>query len=145
MLGPDIKAKRYLFHELNVGMSDAFDQCITQDMLESFCHLSGDYNPLHLDHAYATAFGFKTNVVYGLLTTSLYSRLCGMQLPGELCLLHSLNVSFKNPVYVGDNLTTSGEITSISHAVKVIMIRAKICNSHGVIVSTAKIQTGVRE
>ena len=46
-----------------------------------FSLLTMNHNPLHIDEAFAKDNGFKGNVVYGMLVSSLYSRLVGMNLP----------------------------------------------------------------
>jgi Acyl dehydratase len=114
-------------------------------MVEAFCGLSGDTNMLHCDRSYAMERGYQDRVVYGMLVASLYSTLVGVYLPGELCLLNKVDVSFRKPVYPGDELTVSGEVVSVHQVLRVATIKAKIVNQDSVKVSNATIQVSVRE
>ncbi|MCE3040044.1 MaoC/PaaZ C-terminal domain-containing protein [Helicobacter anatolicus] len=118
--------KEYKFSDLVLGMKESFEIKITQEHMDLFCTLSGDENPLHLDEDYAKKEGFDTKVVYGLLLSSLYSRLAGMHLPGKYCLLHSVDSVFLKPAYVGDKLLVEGVISYINEAYKQVEIKASI-------------------
>ena len=99
----------YVFNEIKVGMSAAFNVVVTEEMQDNFLKLSGDNNPMHVDCEYATLSGFKDRVVYGMLTSAFYSRLAGVYLPGRNCLLQECKISFNKPVYIGDKLKVYGE------------------------------------
>jgi 3-hydroxybutyryl-CoA dehydratase len=134
----------YRWSELRVGLDHAFSVNLTQAMMREFLQLSGDINPLHLDSAFAQDSGFRDIVVYGMLTSALYSRLVGVHLPGRFCLLHGIQVDFSNPAYVGDCLTVRGEIVHLSDAYRRAEIRASIDNGSQVI-SKAKIRVALNE
>lgn len=65
----------YRFCDLTVGMEEEFQKEITLDMVNDFCRLTGDINPLHMDGEYARERGFSDRVVYGMLTASFVSML----------------------------------------------------------------------
>lgn len=133
----------YRWHDLSIGLKHEFQATITNTMMEHFLEISGDFNPLHVDSAYAKKSGFKSNVVYGLLTSSFYSTLVGMHLPGRFCLLHGINLSFIKPVYIGDILTISGEISYLNDAYQQAEMNAIIKKADGTKVSKAKIKFGI--
>jgi len=133
----------YRWRDLAVGLRHEFEATITEEMMARFLRDTGDCNPLHVDAAYARQAGFKGRVAYGLLTSSLYSTLAGVHLPGKHCLLQGIDVSFLSPVYVGDTLKVSGEIAYLNDACRQAEIRAQIVNAAGVKVSRAKIKAGV--
>ena len=135
--------KRYQLIDLRVGTQEVFEVEITLEMLDQFAELSGDVNPLHMDEVYAKKRGFKGRVAFGLLTSSLYSRLAGVYLPGENCLLQGIDVKFLKPVFAGDQLAVSGKVSYINEAYGQIEIKAQIVNQEGVKISTAKIKAGV--
>jgi 3-hydroxybutyryl-CoA dehydratase len=134
----------YRWPELHVGLAHSFSVQLTQEMMQEFLHLSGDTNPLHLDSAFARESGFPDAVAYGMLTSSLYSRMVGVYLPGRFCLLHGIQVEFSNPAYVGDWLTVKAEIAHLNDAYRRIEIKASIENGEKVI-SKAKIRVGLNE
>jgi 3-hydroxybutyryl-CoA dehydratase len=135
---------RYDWSELGLGLRAAFWVDVTPGMLDDFRRLTGDVNPLHLDDAYASAQGFSGRVVYGLLTTSLWSRLAGVYLPGERCLLHGVSATFHRPVYVGDRLDVAGEVSYRNEAMRQAEIACRVTNQRGERVSTGKLKVGLR-
>ena len=137
----------YCLEDLFVGMKESFETQITQKLMDLFSEVSGDNNPLHLDEAYAKSQGFNDRVAYGLLTTSFYSRLAGVHLPGKYCLLHSIETTFLKPAYIGDRLLVSGEISHINEAFGQVELKASIFQINGggelIKISKAKIKLGV--
>jgi 3-hydroxybutyryl-CoA dehydratase len=131
--------------ELAVGRTERFEAVITEAAMHRFAELSGDDNPLHVDEAFARSRGFPGRVAFGLLTSSYYSTLVGVYLPGRWALLHGLDVELKAPAFVGDRLTISGEITHLTDAYKRMDIKASIVNGQGKTISKAKIRAGVHE
>ena len=102
--------KHYQYDEIKIGMEEKFQIEITEQMLDVFCTLTGDENPLHCDEEYAKEKGKKGRVAYGMLTASFLSTLAGMYLPGEKSLIRSVEVKFLKPVYIGDVLEIKGVV-----------------------------------
>ena len=78
------------YDELEIGCQESFSASVTQEMMEFFCRMSGDVSPIHLDEAYARQRGYPGRVCYGMLVASFFSTMAGTYLPGEHCLLHSV-------------------------------------------------------
>ena len=135
----------YRLADIVVGISASFEATVTDEMMERFGDITGDRNPLHTDDNYAVSAGFASRVVYAMLTSSFYSTLVGMYLPGKHALFQSLDASFTAPVFVGDRLTVYGEIVSVHHALRQLELRAHITNQHGRKVSRARIKSGILE
>ena len=137
--------KRLEWDEIHVGMKASFSRRLTDDDMLQFATLSGDVNPLHVDDAYAHAAGYSGRVVYGMLTSTLYSRLVGMHLPGELSLLHGMHIELVSPAFVGDSLVVEGEVVHLSEAFRRIELRARITRDDGQLISKAKISVGLHD
>ncbi len=135
----------YTISELAIGMTESFTVEVTEEMQDKFTEISEDINPMHIDEDYAKRHGCKGRLVYGMLTSSFYSRLAGVYLPGEHCILHEVKSRFHNPVYIGDVLTVMGTIEEVHEAVRTIRIKAVIVNQDGQKVSQAVITAGVQE
>ena len=129
----------YSFDEIEIGINATFESEITADKMKLFAEISGDFNPMHTDDFYAKLHGYPSKVVYGMLSSSLYSALVGMYLPGERCLLNKCEVNYRKPVYVGDKLFVYGEVVDKRIATRRIKIKGKMNNQNGVIVNTADI------
>lgn len=135
----------YVWQDLELGLKHDFQTTITEEMMQHFLSDTGDLNPLHVDSAYAESQGFPNKVVYGLLTASFYSTLVGVHLPGQHCLLHGIDITFMKPVFVGDELTITGEVVYLNEAYRQAHISAQITSGQGLSVSKARIKVGVLE
>ena len=89
------------------------------------------------------AAGFPGRVVYGLLTSSFYSTLVGVHLPGKRALLDGIDIEFKSPAFIGDRLTVTGEIAFLNDTYHRLELKARIQNADGKLISKAKIRAGV--
>ena len=77
---------------------------VTEQDVVDYANVSGDFNPIHLDERHAQQQGFERKITHGMLTMAkVWSVLAKEFLsPGILPLKYDL--SFVNPVYVGDNV-----------------------------------------
>lgn len=132
----------YKYDEIPLGLEESFECKITKEMEDDFRKITGDENPLHKDDDFAKSIGKKFNkhVSFGMLTSSFYSTLAGMYLPGENSLIHSIDIKLTNPVYCDDVLTVSGRVEQKEDTLNLICVNAKIKNQNNKIVSKAKIK-----
>ena len=134
----------YTLDEIMVGTTATFKKNITTEMEDAFRKITGDDNPLHRDDDFARKTGgknFKGHAAFGMLTASLYSTLAGMYLPGKYSLIHSFDeISFLKPVFVGDELTVTGQVVDKNDDLRLIMVKADIKNQDNKTVSRAKIK-----
>jgi len=135
----------YRWEDLTVGLKHSFDATFTNEMVEEFARISGDVNPLHVDRDYAIAAGFPGPVIFGMMSSSLYSRLVGVHLPGKYALLQGVDLNFHHPCFVGDTLTVTGEIIFLGGALRQMEIKATIRNQHKKLVSKATIRAGMHD
>jgi 3-hydroxybutyryl-CoA dehydratase len=132
----------YTFEELYLGLKKSFKVKITEDMMINFKKITGDINPLHIDGEYAKEKGMLDKVVYGMLSSSFYSTLVGVHLPGKRCILQGIDILFKKPLYINDEIDIYGEVSYLNEAYKIVEIKAYIKNENKKI-STANIKVGV--
>lgn len=134
---------KYKYEEILIGSDAEFSVTITEEMQDAFRLISGDINPLHHNRDFAVKRGFDDKVVFGILTASFYSRLVGVYLPGQNCLIHSVEVKFMKPLYVGNQIKIYGKVTEKNDTFKVITVKAEINSESGIKVSKATIKVGV--
>ncbi len=140
----NIKYNSYKFEDIKIGMEESFKVSITEDYLNDFCKMTGDVNPLHNDLEYAKSQGFKEKVVYGMLTASFLSTLAGVYIPGKYCIIHSVEITFKKPVFISDSpLTITGQVTNINNVFKQITINFSILNNKNIKVCRGIMKVGV--
>ena len=133
----------YTLAELRPGMTESFTVTVTEEKMELFRQLSGDESPIHIDAEYAQQRGYPGRVCYGMLGASFFSTLAGVYLPGEHCLLHSVESKFAKPVFVGDTLTVTGVVDEVNETFSEITIKASITNQNGKKVTRGIIKAGV--
>ena len=135
----------YKITDLTVGHKEQFTFSVTEEKMKSFRDLSGDLNPLHNDEEYAKRMGYPGRVAYGMLTASLISTLGGMYLPGKYCLIQGVDVRFSKPVFIGDTLTVTGEVTRIEEALRYLEIKVTITNQNQKKVLRGTLKAGVQD
>lgn len=72
---PDIKS-------FYIGQSDEYIKSFTEDDVEAYARITGDYNYMHMDEEKAKKSFFKGRIVHGQLVGGMISALLGMKLPG---------------------------------------------------------------
>ena len=132
----------YQWADLHIGLKHSFTASFTPEMAKDFAALSGDCNPLHVDAEYAVKMGFQGPVLFGMMTSSLYSHLVGVYLPGKLALLQGIDIDFTSPCYAGEVLTVEGEIIFLSDAFQRFEVKASIRRQDRKLVSKAIIRVG---
>ena len=130
----------YKYEEIEIGHKESFTVTVTEEMMDSFCRITGDINPLHCDEQYAKSQGHSGRVVYGMLTSAMLSTLAGVYLPGKRSLIQEVKIKLAKPVFIGDELTVEGEVDEKHDAYSLIMIKVTIRNQDGVKVCRAKMQ-----
>lgn len=103
----------YTINEIQLGDSASQDMVITQEFVETFGTITNDINPMHFDEDYASKTMFKKRIAHGMYVGSLFSKLFGMDLPGEGTIYVSQSLRFKRPVYFGDTITSTITVTKI--------------------------------
>lgn len=132
----------YSIEELNIGHKESFSVIIEREMLEHFLCITKDINPLHNDAEFAKKCGFEDRVVYGLLTSSFLSTLAGVYLPGRRSLIQGVETKYLKPVFIGDELNITGEVTEIHESVGQIVLKVLIVNQNGVKVLKGQMKIG---
>src|ERR1700687_2033438 len=95
----------HLFYEdVEVGQEwISSGRTLTEADIVNFAGLSGDFNPIHLDHAFAKTTVFRRRVAHGLLVQAIGSGL-GVMFPTmrPVSFLSMKAWSFREPVFIGD-------------------------------------------
>jgi len=103
---------RVAFQALAVGQSFTFRRTFTDGDVAVFCGVTGDYNPYHLDEAFARQSGFGRRIIPGLLTASMLTHIGGLL--GFLAT--EMNFRYLKPVYIGDTISVTVTITEKDEA-----------------------------
>ncbi|MDN3652366.1 MaoC family dehydratase [Thalassotalea ponticola] len=114
-----------------VGQSAQVTKRFDQQAVGQFAELSEDFNPVHLDEEYAKNTQFGGTIVHGMLVSSLISGLLGYKMPGQGTIYLGQNLSFKRPVYVGDQVTAIVTIAHIRDDKPIATVKTQVVDQHG--------------
>jgi len=117
--------------KFKIGDNASLVVSVDSEFVEAFAKFSGDMNPLHVDSEFAETTRFKRRVAHGMSYGALFSKIIGMDIPGPGALWMSQNFRFKQPVYLGDELTLRVEVTAISESVNILTLDCTATNHHG--------------
>lgn len=119
---------------LSIGQKASRTLTLTQEHVETFARMTGDYNPLHFDETFASKTKFGRLVVQGGLTTGLLHALVAMDMPGPGTVFLSQEWKFTAPVFIGDTITAEAEVFGVHASKPVSQLRIKVIRQDGEVV-----------
>lgn len=100
------------FDDVEVGQEwETQGRTITQADIVNFAGLSGDFNPIHVDHHFAQSTPFRKPIAHGLLGLSIGSGLIAAHpLMRTLAFLEIRDWQFKGPIFIGDTVRAQSKV-----------------------------------
>lgn len=117
-----------------VGQKTRRSTTFTAEHVRLYSEITGDYNPLHVDAAFAAATRFRKLIVQGGLTSGLLNAIVAMDLPGPGTVFLETHWRFTNPVFIGDTVTADVEILEVHATKPVSRVGVRIVRSDGAVV-----------
>lgn len=130
----EAKFEKLYFEDINEGFQRKLRHKITEDDVNRFADLTGDYNPVHLDNDFARQAGFGKRVVHGMLTSSFISTMIGMLIPGPGALWTSQTLNFLGPSHIDDEIEVTAVVKKKSIATRQLVLSVKIVNQKNQVV-----------
>ncbi len=121
----------FTIDQLQVGQQASFSKTVAEADVYLFAGISGDFNPAHINQAYAEKTAFKTRIAHGMLCAGFISTVLGCQLPGPGTIYVSQSLNFMAPVTIGDTITATAEVLEINTDKKRVRIKTVCTNQHG--------------
>ncbi|WP_168077898.1 MaoC family dehydratase [Caulobacter sp. SSI4214] len=112
MIGPH-PTGGYILEELSVGMTAEKQVVVTEARIALFAEASDDFNPVHMDEAYAAKTAYRGRIAHGLLSASFGSAVVGTILPGAGAIYLSQTLAFHKPVRIDDVVTARVTVAAI--------------------------------
>src|SRR5205085_5174480 len=86
---------------------------ITQADIVNFAGVSGDFNPIHVDHEFAKTTLFRQPIAHGMLVWSISTGLSVTAPPMRTIAFMSVREwTFKEPVFIGDTIRTRSKVVA---------------------------------
>ena len=105
---------KYYLEDLEIGMKATTSMEITGEKIDVFAELTGDKNPIHVDEEFAKTTMFGQRIAHGALSASLISAVLGNDLPGPGAVFVELNLRFRRPAFIGDEVIAVAEVAEIN-------------------------------
>lgn len=103
--------------DLFVGMKlPEIKKDVIQENINLYAKASRDFNPIHIDEAFARKTPFGGTIAHGMLILAYISQMMTGAFGRSWLTGGSLNVRFKSPVRPGDAVTVSGAVRHIEKA-----------------------------
>ena len=115
----------YILEELFIGMTAEKTVEISEQRVVLFAEASDDFNPLHMDEAFAARTAYRGRIAHGLLSASIGSAVVGTLLPGAGAIFLGQTLSFRKPVRIGDVLIARVTVAEIDHESARVVLKAE--------------------
>jgi 3-hydroxybutyryl-CoA dehydratase len=117
------------------GMVFSWDFSFTDEQINNYAYLSGDFSPLHLNSDFGRQKGYENKIVHGVLIASQCSRLIGHEVPDQNLVMTDLKLNFKKPTYPNNKINFKAEIVNISEATKYIEFKCQFSNNNVILIN----------
>jgi acyl dehydratase len=116
---------------------------VTETDIVNFAGLSGDFNQIHIDEAYASGQMFKRRVAHGLLVLSIASGLAvqtGFMEQTVMAFREITEWKFSKPIFIGDTVHVELEVTELKAMPRLgggaVTIKLNVKNQNDEVVQT---------
>ena len=135
------------FEDVEVGQEwNSLGRTVTQTDIINFAGVSGDFNPIHMDHEFARSTIFQQPVAHGLLIFSMASGLAIFSPPMRTLAFMSIREwQFREPVFIGDTIRVRTKVLEKQAKSRgkrgVVTWQRQLVNQHGKLVQEGVIVT----
>lgn len=120
--------------EMKVGDTAEFSKTVSESDIYLYAGVTGDFNPAHINEAYASKTFFKTRIAHGMLPAGFISTVLGTQLPGPGAIYIRQELNFLAPVRIGDTITARVEVIEIIAEKNRVRLKTTCVNQDGTLV-----------
>jgi 3-hydroxybutyryl-CoA dehydratase len=99
--------------QLTIGETAELAKTVSESDIYLYAGITGDFNPAHVNEAYANETFFKTRIAHGMLTAGFISAVIANKLPGPGTIYLKQELTFLAPVRIGDTITARVEVREI--------------------------------
>jgi len=106
---------------------------ITQERINSYAEASGDFNPIHIDEAFAAQTPLGGTIAHGMLILAYASEMMTQSFGRNWNSTGKLSIRFKAPARPGDTITATGKIDSVEDKESISSVNCSIecCSQNG--------------
>jgi 3-hydroxybutyryl-CoA dehydratase len=124
---------------VEIGDTAQFSKTLTESDLALFAAISGDFDPIHVDEAYARTTPFGRRIAHGILSMALLSTVSAMISQrarsrgsrGTSVSLGYDRLRFLKPVFVGDTLLARYTVVELDPEARRTRSRVEVVKANG--------------
>lgn len=120
--------------QLNMGDVAEFSKTVGESDVYIYAGITGDFNPVHINEAYASQTFFKTRIAHGMLVGGFVSTVIATLLPGPGTIYIRQELNFLAPVRIGDTITASVKVVEKIEGKNRLRLRTTCTNQNYVLV-----------
>jgi len=119
---------------ISVGDHAEFSKTVSESDVYAFAGITGDFNPSHVNAAYAENTIFKKRIAHGMLAAGFVSTILGTLLPGPGTIYVRQELKFTAPVYFGDTITARVDVIDLNQEKNRVRLKTTCTNQDGTMV-----------
>jgi len=134
--------------ELSEGMNlPEVKKAVTQQNINLYAEASQDFNPIHIDEAFAKETALGGTIAHGMLILAYISQMMADTFGRNWLTGGKLNVRFKTPARPGDTITASGKIARLGRDGRRTLVNCVVLcsNEKGEAVITGEAKVEVKD
>ena len=117
--------------DVTVGQRACREITVTEEMVQAYARITGDYKPLHFDSEFVSRTRFERLITQGGITTGLLHALVAMDMPGPGTVFITQNWNFPRPAYIGDTIRAEATVRSVRPDKPIATIDFVVKNQQG--------------
>ena len=120
---------------------------VTQERIDQYAAASGDYNPIHVDRAFAARSPFGGTVAHGMLLLAYVSTLLTQACGRAWLQTGALRVKFRHPAPAGTTVTAQGRVERLEegHGVQYAVCAVRLENAAGEVLLSGEARVDVKK
>ena len=111
-------------------------KALTQDKIDAYARASGDFNPIHIDPAFAAGTFFGGTIAHGMLLLAYLSEMLTVAFGRAWLSGGRLKVRFKGVARPGDTLTVRGRVERVQDEGRRLFAAVECVNGGGEVLVT---------
>lgn len=125
-------------NEISIGDTASFGKTFTEADVYQFTGIVGNFNPTHLNKEFAKKTPSGKRTVPQMLVAGLVSKILGTEYPGNGTVHVAQELEFLKPVFMGDTIEATVEVTKIDGKKNRVWFDFKCVNLEGELVLTGE-------
>lgn len=90
------------------------DKVVDQARIEDYAHASGDFNPIHIDHDFASKSQFGGTIAHGMMVAATISEIMTDAFGSNWAKTGKMKIRFRSPVKPGQTVTATGRVQRVT-------------------------------